>query len=135
VSDSGREPKGKSGRRSVLVVEDVEDIARMFRFLLEEQDLDVTVVADGISALEAIKKERPDVVVLDLSMPRMNGWEVICLLKKDPRRNDIPILTVSGQRARESALAAGADAYLEKPCSGAALVSEVRRLAALPDVA
>jgi len=66
--------------------------------------------------------------VLDLAMPRMTGWEVIGLLRQDDAMRGVPIVTLSGQGARESALEAGADSYLEKPCLPADVWAEVLRV-------
>lgn len=76
----------------------------------------VVIAEDGVAALQAVLHDRFDIVVLDLAMPRITGWEVLQSLRREPRTRNVPVLVLSGQRERESALQAGADAYCEKPC-------------------
>lgn len=100
----------------------------LFCFYFEAQGARVRMAQDGVAALRAVLSERPDVIVLDLAMPRMTGWEVIGLLRQDEAMQGVPIVTISGQGARESALEAGADSYLEKPCLPADVWAEVLRV-------
>jgi CheY-like chemotaxis protein len=81
-----------------------------------------------VEALQSVLHDQPDVIVLDLAMPRITGWEVLKTLKRDPRTQRIPVLVLSGQRERESAILAGADGYCEKPCLPAALVREIQKI-------
>ena len=79
----------------------------------------VLTARDGIEALQVVYQYKPDVVLLDLAMPRMTGIEVLENLRRDSRTRDLPIIALTGQVAagtQESALAAGADLYLTKPC-------------------
>jgi len=112
----------------VLVVDDMSETRELFCLYFEMQGVRVRMAPDGIAALKAILAERPDVIVLDLAMPRMTGWEFIRLLRQDERMSGIPVVTLSGQDARESAIQAGANAYLEKPCLPADVLAEVRRV-------
>jgi CheY-like chemotaxis protein len=114
---------------SVLIVDDMSETRELFCLYFEMQGVRVRLATDGIAALRAILSERPDVIVLDLAMPRMTGWEFIRLLRQDEQFNNIPVVTLSGQGARDSALQAGANAYLEKPCLPADVLAEVRRVA------
>jgi two-component system cell cycle response regulator DivK len=87
--------------------------------------------ANGQEALDKAFKTRPDLVVMDLSLPGLDGWEATRRLKGDARTRDVPVVAVtghalsgSGDRARE----AGCDSYLAKPCLPADLVAEIRRV-------
>jgi twitching motility two-component system response regulator PilH len=112
----------------ILIVDDLPEVAGMYQHYLEERSFRVTTAHDGVSAIEAIKLERPRVIIVDLVMPRLSGWQLIQLLKRDPKRCEIPVIALSGQDAKASAEAAGADSYLAKPCSPSQLEAEVLRL-------
>ena len=88
----------------------------------------VIATADGVAGLQAVLWEQPDVIVLDLAMPRMTGWEALQSLKTDPRTRGIPVIVVSGQGRREEAMASGADSYCSKPCLPDALLREIQRV-------
>jgi CheY-like chemotaxis protein len=115
-------------RLSVLVVDDVEDTRELYERYFQFQGARVLTASDGEAALQAAVTERPDVIVLDLAMPGMTGWEVIRHLKANARTRGIPIVVLSGQCARDSALEAGADSYREKPCLPDELLAEVLRV-------
>jgi two-component system, cell cycle response regulator DivK len=116
----------------LLLVDDAEDIRRMYQDFLESKGVRVVTAADGLAALDAVGYESPDAIVLDLAMPKMDGWEVIRHLKKEPWSRRIPILVLSGLDEKESALAAGANSYLSKPALPKAVLDEVRRLLSAP---
>jgi CheY-like chemotaxis protein len=113
---------------SVLVVDDVADTRELYEHYLNFRGIRVTTAPDGVAALQAVGLERPDVIVLDLAMPRMTGWDVIRALKSDSRTRGIAIVALSGQGARQTALEAGADSYIEKPCLPDQLLAEVLRV-------
>jgi CheY-like chemotaxis protein len=112
----------------MLLVDDVEDVRNMYETYLHFQGVRVTTAASGEEALESIALERPDVVVLDLAMPKITGWDVLRQLKSARETRAITVLVLSGQDAEPSALAAGADGYLEKPCRPDRLLAEALRL-------
>jgi chemosensory pili system protein ChpA (sensor histidine kinase/response regulator) len=120
------------GRREhplkVLVVEDAADTRLMYERYFEFRGARASGAPDGIDALRSIESDRPDVVVLDLAMPRVTGWDVIRDLRANARGRNIPIVVVSGQHAQKSALAAGANSYIEKPCLPEDVFAEVVRL-------
>jgi CheY-like chemotaxis protein len=134
----GERPRGDDSGRStssarplsILIVDDVEDTRFLYQRYFEWHGARVTTVADGAAALDAVLSSRPDIVVLDLAMPRITGWEVLHHLKSDARTHNIPVVVVSGQDARTSATLAGADSYFEKPCLPDALLAGVRRVIA-----
>jgi two-component system, cell cycle response regulator DivK len=113
---------------TVLVVDDLEDAREMYRRFLEFRGLRVITAGDGVAALAALERHRPDAIVLDLAMPRLTGWEVIRAVRKDRAMRSLPILAVTGQGTRESALDAGADGFLSKPCLPEHLFAAVLQL-------
>jgi CheY-like chemotaxis protein len=110
---------------SVLVVDDVEDTRYLYERYFEFIGARVRAVADGAAALAAVNTDPPDVIVLDLAMPKMTGWEVLQRLKSQPATRAIPVVVVSGQQEHTSAILTGADAYCEKPCLPERLRHEV----------
>ncbi len=104
--------------RTVLLVEDNEDSREIYGTLLRHQGYRVLLAESGTEGLEAAREHRPDIVVLDLGLPEMDGFEVARHLREDPRTSGIPILvlTVHGQPGdRADAEEAGADRYVVKP--------------------
>lgn len=104
-------------RKKVLVVEDVEMNRDLLEQLLED-DYDVVTAEDGAAGVEAARRERPDIVLMDLSLPVMNGWDATRAIKADTDLQEIPVIAVTAhamQGDEESARAAGCDDYLTKP--------------------
>lgn len=112
----------------VLLVDDAQDTRDMYALCLKHLGVCVETAGDGFAALQAIADQPPDVIVLDLAMPATTGWDVIRELKRNRGTWAIPIVVVSGQEARDSAIDAGADSYLEKPCVPDVLFAEVMRV-------
>ncbi len=115
----------------VLVVEDSPAQREMITGLLKDNGLDVDSVGDGVEALEAIQGSRPDLVVLDIVMPRMNGYEVCRRLKADPETQKMPIVMCSSKGEefdRYWGIRQGADAYIAKPFQPQELVGTIRQL-------
>ena len=127
-------PAGTSVRRPrVLLVDDTESVRRAVALGLQASGFDVTAVADGAEALAVFAAVRPAVVVTDLSMPGMDGFELIRTLRV--RQVDVPVLVVSARDSaqdRAAASAAGSDGYLVKPFGLAELRDRVTALAANP---
>jgi CheY-like chemotaxis protein len=113
---------------TVLIVDDVKDVRDLYEVFLRFRGIRVLTASDGIEALQTVSFERPDVIVLDLAMPRMTGWDVIKQIRNDPHTRRIPIIVLSGQQAQNSAFQYGADVYIEKPCLPDKLLDEVMRL-------
>jgi twitching motility two-component system response regulator PilH len=116
---------------NILVVEDSPSQRAMIADLLKGSGLDVTSVSDGIEALEQIEGHRPDLVVLDIVMPRMNGYEVCRRLKADPKTQHVPIVMCSSKGEefdRYWGMKQGADAYIAKPFQPTELVGTVKQL-------
>jgi twitching motility two-component system response regulator PilH len=116
---------------TVLVVEDSVAQREMITDLLRGSGLTVTVASDGVEALEKIQGQRPDLVVLDIVMPRMNGYEVCRRLKADPKTQHVPIVMCSSKGEefdRYWGMKQGADAYIAKPFQPTELVGTVKQL-------
>jgi len=116
---------------TILVVDDEPPILELVRYTLEDEQIRVLEAADGVQALEAALAARPDLILLDVQMPRLDGLEVCRRLRADPSLagTRIVMLTAAGQDAdRARGLAAGADEYLTKPFSPLALFTLVRSL-------
>jgi two-component system phosphate regulon response regulator PhoB len=119
------------GQPSVLVVDDEEDLLELVRFNLARDGYAVNVATTGEDALRTIRREPPDLVVLDLMLPGIDGLEICRRLKADPRTRDIPIvmLTAKGEeRDVISGLERGADDYITKPFSPRVLSARVKAL-------
>ncbi|MFI7276531.1 PleD family two-component system response regulator [Streptomyces sp. NPDC049879] len=118
---------GASGR--VLVVDDSQVIRQLIRVNLELDGFEVMTAADGAQCLEAVHAFRPDVITLDLAMPRLDGLRTVDRLRLDPRTLAIPLVVVSAS-AGAGACTGGVDAVLAKPFEPAELVGLVRTLCA-----
>ena len=115
----------------VLVVEDSLAQRQMISDLLKNSGLKVTVAGDGVKALERIQQLSPDLVVLDIVMPRMNGYEVCRRLKNDPKTQNVPVVMCSSKGEefdRYWGLKQGADAYIAKPFQPTELIGTVKQL-------
>lgn len=118
--------------KRILLAEDEPNIAESVSFLLRRAGLDVETETDGRAALSRALEEAPDVLILDVKMPGMNGFDALRRLRADRRGRDLPVVVLSarGQSdSRETAQAAGADVFMSKPFSNAELVDTVLRLA------
>ncbi|QRK08759.1 response regulator [Archangium violaceum] len=117
----------------VLIVDDYQDAREMYAEYLEYSGFRVAEARNGLEAVEKAFALRPSVILMDLSLPVMDGWEATRRLKKDPRTRSIPVVALTGHaldgHSRE-AEDAGCDAYVTKPCLPDALVQEVQRVLA-----
>ena len=112
----------------ILVVEDSPDIRALIRMLLEPAGHQVWTAADGAEGVELARRERPDLVLMDLSLPVLSGWEATRQIKSDPATSSITVLAVTAhamQGDRERALAAGCDGFLSKPIDEEVFEKEV----------
>jgi CheY-like chemotaxis protein len=112
---------------TVLVVDDVADAREMYQAYFAFMGLRVIAADDGRSGIDAVREQRPDVIVMDLAMPGMTGWEAIECLRRDPKTSHIPIIALSGQASSDTALQSGADIYVSKPCMPERLLAEILR--------
>ena len=118
--------------KKVLVVEDNELNLKLFCDLLRAHDWAAEPVRDGREAVERARAFRPDLIVMDIQMPHVTGYELILALKADPELRRIPIMAVTAYAGRDDEdriRSAGADAYVSKPISLARFMDSVNRLA------
>ena len=123
--------------KKILIADDKATSRELFRTVLERQGYAVTEAADGEEALQKALAEPPDLILLDLQMPRRSGYEVLGELRKDPRHGEVPIIAITAsamQGDREKALAAGFTGYMAKPVALVHLREEVQRLLLLKDL-
>jgi two-component system cell cycle response regulator DivK len=118
----------------VLVVDDYQDAREMYAEFLGFSGFRVAEAASGAEAVEKTFALRPDVVLMDLSLPGMDGWEATRRIKRNAETREIPVVALTGHAVAgrsDGALKAGCDAVLTKPCLPEVLVEEVRRMLAL----
>jgi DNA-binding response OmpR family regulator len=116
----------------VLVVEDERDVAELIRYNLGKEGYDVVVTASGTDAVKQARETRPDLVLLDIMVPHLNGWEVCRRLKQDSETRGIPVIMVTGRTEEGDKVLGfemGADDYVTKPFSPRELVARVRAVA------
>jgi two-component system phosphate regulon response regulator PhoB len=119
----------KMVRKTILVVEDEEDILELVEYNLAKNGFDTVCLLDGETGLETIRTRLPDLVVLDLMLPGLDGLGVCRILKSDPKTRDIPIimLTAKGEESDiVTGLELGADDYITKPFSPKVLIARIR---------
>ncbi len=117
---------------SVLLIEDNEQNRYLASFLLEQRGYRVVHAVDGASAIEVLRSFLPDLIVLDIQLPAMDGYAIARELRANARLHHIPIIAVTSYAMvgdREKALAAGCDGYLEKPIEPESFVSDIQRFA------
>lgn len=115
--------------KKILVVDDEKDIVEMLKYNLEKEGYSVISALNGIRALEQARENKPDLILLDIMMPEMDGWEVCKQLMKDERTSTIPVifLTAKGSEVDEVVgLELGADDYIIKPISIRKLIARVK---------
>ncbi len=120
-----------SKNKQLLIVDDDQNTREGYRTYLSGKGFDVRALDGGVDALALAKSAAPDLVVLDLGLPDIDGWEVARRLKGDDETRAIPIIAFSGrsmQHEQVSALRAGCDVYLTKPCAPDKLLGAVRKL-------
>lgn len=120
--------------KKILIVDDEPNIVISLEFLMRREGFEVTVARDGEEALSAIAQEKPDLVLLDVMMPKLNGFEVCEKVKATPEHAGVSIimLTAKGREAEVSkGLSLGADGYITKPFSTRDLVEQVKNLLGL----
>lgn len=120
------------GRR-VTLIEDERNIIEAIRFILARDGWDVRTHSNGDDAVEAVRAQRPDLLILDVMLPGRSGFDILQEIRGDPEMNGLPVLmlTARGQeRDRDMAERAGASRYMTKPFSNAEVLAAVRELVA-----
>ncbi len=117
-------------KAKILLIEDNEENRYLTTFLLEKHGYDVVHAETGFRGIELASQERPDLILLDIQLPGMDGHDVARILKSDPLLKHIPIVAVTSYAMvgdREKVFASGAEGYLEKPITPETFVKEVER--------
>ncbi len=116
---------------TILVVDDEDDLLSLLEYNLEQEGFEVVLARDGVEAIEQTQEHEPDLIILDIMMPKMNGIEVCERLRKDAHLRTIPIMMLTARTEEEDqveGLDVGADIYLGKPVSVSVIVSQAKAL-------
>jgi CheY-like chemotaxis protein len=131
VAEEWEEGGGSLERKTILLVDDDQDARAIFGTLFELQGFEVLHAHDGPSAVEVVRNNRPDVVLLNLVMPRMSGYQVLRTMRSEEETADIPCLLFTGDARPEQmgrALMHGADGFVAKPAEPRAVLEMVQQL-------
>lgn len=115
----------------ILVVEDDRNLSELIKMRLEENGFEVVTAYDGLEAISQVRKHKPDLIVLDLMLPRLDGYQVCTIIKNYEAFSKIPIIILTARssiEAKEIALKIGADAFMVKPFDGQKLVATIKNL-------
>jgi chemosensory pili system protein ChpA (sensor histidine kinase/response regulator) len=115
----------------VMVVDDSVTVRKVTSRLLERNGMNVLTAKDGVDAISQLQEHKPDIMLLDIEMPRMDGFEVATLMRHDEHLKDLPIIMItsrSGEKHRERALAIGVNEYLGKPYQESLLLESIAKL-------
>ncbi|MBN1805992.1 MAG: response regulator [Sedimentisphaerales bacterium] len=126
-----KEKETKQETKRILVVDDEDGIVKLVRMYLEHNHYEVITASDGQEGLDKAKADKPDLIILDLMLPKMNGYKVCGLLKKDTRYAKIPIILFSAKTQEKDiklGQEVGADAYLIKPFDPEVLLAKIKEL-------
>lgn len=118
-------------QKRILIVDDEVQLQQAMTIRLEVNDFEVIGAQDGQEGLDKAKKENPDLIILDLMLPKINGFEVCRMLKFDDKYKSIPIIILSAldqQEEREKAVRCGSDAYFIKPFDFELLITKINSL-------
>ena len=124
-----------SGKAKVLLVDDEPSIVKMVGKRLEVEGFEVLVAMDGQEGLKKAQTENPELIILDIMLPKLNGYEVCTMLKQDTRYQKIPVImfTAKAQDKDEKlGLECGANVYMRKPFKAQELIEKIRGLLNLP---
>ncbi|GMT50050.1 MAG: hypothetical protein IEMM0008_1589 [bacterium] len=119
---------GQTGKKTILVVDDDAHIRNLLKQELESVDYHVKEAENGLEAISQVKSERPDLIILDIKMPVMNGFDAAAVLKNNPFTMDIPIIILSIVEDKERGYRLGVDRYFTKPIDTEKLIKEINIL-------
>ena len=114
----------------VLVVDDSPTVRKIVQLTLQREHIRVVTAGDGLSALAAVNDEQPDLILLDIMLPRMDGYNICQIIRKNMSFKDIPIIMLSGKDGlfdKMRGKLAGSSEYMTKPCDSAEVVQVVKR--------
>jgi DNA-binding response OmpR family regulator len=127
--ERGRTASGDQLDMHVLLVEDEPNIAEAMRFILAREGWQVSHIADGALVLDHLRRDPPDLMILDHMLPGLSGLEILTALRADPAIRHLPVMMLTARgRDRDLAERAGADRFVSKPFSNAELLAEVRAM-------
>jgi len=116
--------------KRILIVEDDKKSLYLARFTLEKEGYEVIEARDGLEALDNVSKETPDLILMDMQLPKLDGYEVTRQIKADERLSKIPVIALTAyamKEDREKTLEAGCSGHIEKPIDPSTFVEEVKR--------
>lgn len=117
-------------KQKILIVEDEESLLKLESILLTSKGYDVRGVSNGQQALDAVEEDRPDLILLDIMLPEIDGFEVCQRIKDNPETKDIPIIMLTAKKSREDMARGekvGADWYITKPFKSAMVIETIQR--------
>ncbi len=117
-------------KKQILIVEDENDCAELLTYNLQKENYEAVIARNGKEAIEAVQRQMPDVVLLDVMMPELNGWEVCRILRESTNGKSLPIImltALSEEEERVKGLSLGADDYLSKPYSVKELLLKIKK--------
>jgi len=123
--------QAEENTKKILLVEDTEDMVKLVKMYLEHHRYEVITAYDGQEGLARAKTEKPDLIILDLMLPKINGYKVCGLLKRDTKYTKIPIILFTAKTQEKDmklGQEVGADAYLTKPFEPEVLLSKIKEL-------
>lgn len=115
----------------VLIAEDEQNIVESLSFILKREGFEVSAIFDGGKVIDSVTANPPDIVILDVMLPQINGFEILKQLRGTPQISGLPVIVITAKgQAQDRATAAnlGADVFLSKPFSNKDIVAEVKRL-------
>ncbi|MGD1700968.1 response regulator [Dapis sp. BLCC M229] len=123
--------------KKLLIVDDCEIVRTLCSYILAKKGLNITLASNGLEGLEKVKLEHPDLVILDIIMPEMNGYQVCRQIKSQPQTMNIPVVFCSGKNAEVDvywAMKQGADGYISKPVNKDELMALMGRFHIIKNV-
>jgi two-component system, OmpR family, phosphate regulon response regulator PhoB len=127
------QPAASASKKRILIVEDEAHMMEMLKFRLVENQYEVATAADGYAALIQVRNFKPDLIILDLMLPKMDGYTICRLLKCNDEYRTIPVMILSARSNEEDirrGLAMGADVFMKKPYDPPVLLEKIRELLA-----
>jgi len=128
---AAEEPGAEEQRLTVMVVDDSITVRKVTERLLSRYDFDVITAKDGVDALTVMLEQVPDIMLLDVEMPRMDGYELATTMRNDERLREVPIIMITsrtGEKHRQRAMDIGVNEYMGKPYQEAELIDNIRNL-------
>lgn len=120
-------------KKKVLIVEDEESLLKLESILLTSKGFEVKGVSNGKAALESLEEDKPDLILLDIMLPEIDGFEVCQRIKANPETKNIPVIMLTAKKSREDMARGelvGADWYITKPFKSAMVIETIQRFMA-----